>query len=108
MAGVFAQWSRKFTDQPQREAAKEQSSQGMWATSGMFVILLQTVDSQVKSIECMCKGVDDQTLSGDHSGCTGNGARSRADVEGDPGSGGEEAMKSYCLMCPELGTRKMF
>lgn len=40
-------WSRKFTDQLQREAAKEQSSQGMWATSGMFVILLQTVDSQV-------------------------------------------------------------
>lgn len=46
-AGVFAQWSKKFTGQLQREAAKELSSQEMWATSGMFVILLQTVDSQV-------------------------------------------------------------
>ena len=47
MAGVFAQWSRKFPGQLQREAAMDQSSQEMWATSGMFVILLQTVDSQV-------------------------------------------------------------
>lgn len=47
MTGVFAQWSRKFTDQLQSEAGKGQSSQGMWATSGMFVILLQTVHSQV-------------------------------------------------------------